>query len=392
MTADNQSNDTEKNAVNNNDVEHTAEQQKEPVKGPGQLLKEAREAKNLTPRDVADRLRLRLQIIELLEADDYESFSTPTFIKGYLRSYAKLLDANEDEVFAAYKKLGIKEPDTTAMQSFSRRVKHQENDNRLMLITYAVIIVVIGLVIWWWQDSDISFNDISSDVQQAVQEESMQPTASPEQNEPDQVLESEVSAEDTSTSLTASDPSAPVDEQEPPQTVTDTESADTVLAEVNSSSPDQSEAEPESTADAAEQPQTVTNDADNDSELSDVNSDANNDTSAESATEPVADNDTQAATGDTETTAQSEQTEQLQASLVFEFSEECWVKVDDATGETQAVGIKAAGYTMPVPGEAPFSVTICKPEAVTISYQGQTLDLSNFRQARVARFDVPLDN
>ena len=85
MTADNQSNDTEENAVNNNDVEHTAEQQKELVKGPGQLLKEAREAKNLTSRDVADRLRLRLQIIELLEADDYESFSTTTIIKGYLR-------------------------------------------------------------------------------------------------------------------------------------------------------------------------------------------------------------------------------------------------------------------------------------------------------------------
>jgi cytoskeleton protein RodZ len=380
MTADNQSNDTEENAVNNNDVEHTAEQQKEPVKGPGQLLKEAREAKNLTPRDVADRLRLRLQIIELLEADDYESFSTPTFIKGYLRSYAKLLDANEEEVFAAYKKLGIKEPDTTAMQSFSRRVKHQENDNRLMLITYAVIIVVIGLVIWWWQDSDISFNDISSDVQQAVQEEpavsqqqAVSERESTKQTEPEQILESEVTADDASTSLSANDPSATIDQQQSPQTVTDTEAPETVLEQVNSPAPEQLEVQSETTTTTSEQPQTVTNDTESDSELSDVKSDAN-------------------APEQQEQSQQTAQTESLAATLVFEFSEECWVKVDDATGETQAVGIKAAGYTMPVPGEAPFSVTICKPEAVTISYQGQTLDLSNFRQARVARFDVPLDN
>ncbi len=59
MTADNQSNDTEENAVDNNDVKASAEQQKEPVKGPGQILKEARERKNLSQREVADRLRLR---------------------------------------------------------------------------------------------------------------------------------------------------------------------------------------------------------------------------------------------------------------------------------------------------------------------------------------------
>lgn len=388
MTADNQSNDTEENAVNNNDAEHTAAQQKEPVKGPGQLLKEAREAKNLTQRDVADRLRLRLQIIELLEADDYDSFSTPTFIKGYLRSYAKLLDTNDEEIFAAYKKLGIKEPDTTAMQSFSRRVKHQESDNRLMLITYAVIIVVIGLVIWWWQDSDISFNDISDNVEGAVQEqpqqraepnaEQQQPATTTQPRDQDQVLESEVSASDTSTALSSNDPNASADESQQesaPQTVSDTDPADTILEEVNTptgtdnadtSAEDMATGNTDDNGAPDEQPQTVTDDTATDSVLSDVNSDVE--------------------------TTETEQPPAVEPSLVFEFSEECWVKVDDASGETQAVGIKAAGYTMPVPGEAPFSVTICKPEAVTITYQGQALDLSNFRQARVARFNVPLTN
>ena len=383
MTADNQSNDTEENAVDKNDVKASAEQQKEPVKGPGQILKDARERKNLSQREVADSLRLRLQIIELLEKDEYDSFSTPTFIKGYLRSYAKLLGVNEQEMFAAYRKLGIKEPDTSTMQSFSRRVKHEENDNRLMLITYAVIIVVIGLVIWWWQDSDLSFNDISDDVQEAVTETEVQersepqlqsPAASqPEQRQNDQqpLLESEVEADDVSTSLTANDPNQSTADEA--VTVSETEQPETTLAAVNDPAPESGAGDESAVAD--EQPATVTDDTANESELADVNEPS-----------PAADSD-----ADQNASAQAQQ-EDTAASLVFQFSEECWVKVDDATGETQAVGIKAAGYTMPVPGEAPFSITVCKPEAVTITYQGDTVDLSSFRQSRVARLTVPATN
>lgn len=386
MTADNQSNDTEENAVDNNDVKASAEQQKEPVKGPGQILKEARERKNLSQREVADRLRLRLQIIELLEKDEYDSFSTPTFIKGYLRSYAKLLDVNEQEVFAAYRKLGIKEPDTSAMQSFSRRVKHEENDNRLMLITYAVIIVVIGLVIWWWQDSDLSFNSISDDVQQAVTETEVQESPEPQQQTPTQqqqprerqddqepLLESEVEADDVSTSLTANDPNESTTDQS--VTVSETEQPETTLAAVNEPAPE-SAASDEPAVDG-EQPATVTDDTANESELAEVNEPSPAAASEADEDEPV---------------AEQQPSEAVTASLVFQFSEECWVKVDDANGETQAVGIKAAGYTMQVPGEAPFSITVCKPEAVTITYQGETVDLSSFRQSRVARLTVPATN
>ncbi|MCA1767569.1 MAG: DUF4115 domain-containing protein, partial [Idiomarina sp.] len=88
-------------------------------------------------------------------------------------------------------------------------------------------------------------------------------------------------------------------------------------------------------------------------------------------------------------TEQAAPTEASAASLVLEFSEECWVKIDDVSGETQAVGVKAAGYRMPVPGNAPFSVTLCKPEAVKVSFNGNDVDMSEFRSGRVARFTVP---
>ncbi|MGM0481832.1 MAG: RodZ domain-containing protein [Pseudomonadota bacterium] len=374
MTADNKSQQPADDAVSNPTPETTAEQQQQPVKGAGELLKEAREQKGLSQREVADRLRLREQIIDLLEADDYESFSTPTFVKGYLRSYAKLLEIDEQPIFAAYRASGNKDPDTSVMQSFSRRVKHQESDNRLMLITYAVIIVVIGLVIWWWQDSDFSFDKLGNetpDMQQqapARQTSDSETTASVERTPVDsseQVLESDVGAADVSTSM--SDNPAQLQTDDGAVTVTDTETPDTVLEQVNEPAPEaESQPQPETgevntterPAMTDEEPITVTGTENSASELAEVNQPA-----------PA-----------------------VEADLVFQFSEECWVKIDDVEGETQAVGVKDAGYTMSVPGEAPFSVTICRPEAVKITYQGSELDLSNLRRARVARFTIPLTN
>jgi cytoskeleton protein RodZ len=359
MTAENEPN-KENNPA---DSDAAQESQQQPVQGPGDILRQAREAKGLSQREVADELRLRKQIIELLEADDYETFSTPTFIKGYLRAYAKLLDVDEKMLFEAYKAKGYQEVQSTQMQSFSRRKKHQESDNRLMLITYAVIIIVVGLVIWWWQDSGMSSEEPaqSSTVDSQVEEtgdvgaieissEPRQPDIEP--NTEEAILESEVSSSDTNISTNelgsennteaAPEPSEPEVEA---QTETNTDAADT----------------------RTEQP-------------------AEEGTNVDPQTESAVADEEEASTAQDEPVVE----EAVASRLIFEFNQECWVKVDDAEGETQAVGVKAAGYTMAVPGEPPFSITMCKPEAATITFDGEDVDMSQFRRERVARFTVPM--
>lgn len=147
-----------------------------PVSGPtpGELLRAARIKRNLELRDIADRLRLRLQIIELIEEDDYETFNSATFVRGYLRSYAKALELNEAEVLAAYDRMGYDEPVSIDMQSFSRRKAHQQNDNRLMFVSYAILVLVIGLaIIWWWQEPDFQFGaDTNGNGSQAISSDS----------------------------------------------------------------------------------------------------------------------------------------------------------------------------------------------------------------------------
>ena len=383
MTADNSSANNSSSADQNNEQPMSSpEQPSRPTAGPGHILKQAREAKSMTPREAADRLRLRLQVIELIEADDYTTFSTTTFVKGYLRAYAKLLGVDQSQIDEAYKSLNIQEPESTPMQSFSRRVKHQESDNRLMMITWLVVVVVIALVIWWWQDSDLSFSKLSNDVEQAVteQSESAQPenredTPTIRQSNESQettsgeqpVLESEVSAADASTSLSINDPA----QQD----------------EMNSDAIEQPVSElPETSANPQETPE-VTEQASDDNVVNDSgDTDAQEQAPVVEAEPTVAEN-----TENTETTESSADAAPA-ATLVMEFSEECWVKVEDADGEVQAIGTKAQGYRMPVPGSAPFSATICKPAAVTITYAGNTLDLSQYRQDRVARLTIPSSN
>lgn len=72
------------------------------VTPPGQKLKEAREAAKLSVEDVARELRMTATKVRDLEADDYDKLHSDTFVRGYLRTYAKLLGLDSAALLDAY--------------------------------------------------------------------------------------------------------------------------------------------------------------------------------------------------------------------------------------------------------------------------------------------------
>jgi len=60
-------------------------------KGCGARLREAREAAGLTVDEVAARLKMPVQGIRSLEQEDWQRLGAPVFVRGQLRSYARLL-------------------------------------------------------------------------------------------------------------------------------------------------------------------------------------------------------------------------------------------------------------------------------------------------------------
>ncbi|KRG42835.1 hypothetical protein ARC20_10470 [Stenotrophomonas panacihumi] len=66
----------------------------EQEKGCGQYLREAREAAGLTVDQVATQLRMPVQVVRSLEQEDWQRLGAPVFVRGQLRSYARLLNVN----------------------------------------------------------------------------------------------------------------------------------------------------------------------------------------------------------------------------------------------------------------------------------------------------------
>ena len=63
----------------------------EAVQSVGQLLQEARLSRGLRVEDVAQHLRMSVRQITALEGDDYGKLSGGTFLRGFVRNYAKLV-------------------------------------------------------------------------------------------------------------------------------------------------------------------------------------------------------------------------------------------------------------------------------------------------------------
>ncbi|MET7140162.1 DUF4115 domain-containing protein [Xanthomonas sp. PPL139] len=61
------------------------------AKGCGQQLREAREAAGLSIDDVGSRLRMPVHVVQALESEQWQRLGAPVFVRGQLRSYARLL-------------------------------------------------------------------------------------------------------------------------------------------------------------------------------------------------------------------------------------------------------------------------------------------------------------
>jgi cytoskeleton protein RodZ len=162
--------------------------QEQPQISPGLLLQTAREGLQLSTQNIADRLCLKNSLIQDIEADTYDQNISLTFIRGYLKSYAKQVGVQEALVINAFDNLKTQKKEPAKLQSFSKRIAHQAHDDKLMLVTYLIVGLVIALVvIWWFQQSESTTSTVSQantslsqNIEIPAQSESLQTTANEE--------------------------------------------------------------------------------------------------------------------------------------------------------------------------------------------------------------------
>ena len=82
----------------------------EALAGCGERLRRAREAAGLTIEDVGERLRMPARVVRSLEAEDWSRLGAPVFVRGQVRSYARLLGLTTAPMLEALVDVGPVEP------------------------------------------------------------------------------------------------------------------------------------------------------------------------------------------------------------------------------------------------------------------------------------------
>lgn len=67
----------------------------------GATLREAREGLGMSVYDIAERIKFAPKQVEALEANDFERLPKATFLRGFVRSYARVLQLDEAALIAA---------------------------------------------------------------------------------------------------------------------------------------------------------------------------------------------------------------------------------------------------------------------------------------------------
>lgn len=68
----------------------------------GQFLRKAREARNISLEEISRATRVPVLSVERIEADQFDELPGEVFVRGFLKSYARALDLEPDDVLARY--------------------------------------------------------------------------------------------------------------------------------------------------------------------------------------------------------------------------------------------------------------------------------------------------
>jgi len=73
-----------------------------PMESVGRYLRERREAKRMSVEEVARTTRVPVSSVERIEADQFDELPGEVFVRGFLRSYARAVGIDADEVLGRY--------------------------------------------------------------------------------------------------------------------------------------------------------------------------------------------------------------------------------------------------------------------------------------------------
>ncbi len=110
----------------------------------GQILKETREAKLYTLEDVEKHTKIRKELLEALEASNFDKLPPTIFIQGFIKNYGRFLGLDANKLLAVFRRdYEARKHPPVIMESFSKPLKQ----NRVIITPARVLGVAITLIV-----------------------------------------------------------------------------------------------------------------------------------------------------------------------------------------------------------------------------------------------------
>ncbi len=311
----------------------------------GMRLRAQREALGLTIEDIAGSLKIPVRKVKAIEAEQWEALPTGPYLKGFLRSYAKVLRIDAQHLIKQIDSslTQSRSPDTILRmpQSFETPLPRPPIDpsdsklGRRMIYLGLALLILIGVIVW---SGTQSFSDLLTRVEAPFVKEVPQPVQSQAETVP------------------ASQPAAVIDSTKAEGSETISTTLESLIAQtpVANAIPGNVGADPAKTvsvSSVATLPQTIP---------------AAAVTLKENPIAPAPDG----------------------VPLVLNFSADTWVEIKQADGKILMSRVNPANTSVPLVVVPPASVIIGNATAVKMQYRNESFDLSPHVQDNVARLTL----
>jgi cytoskeleton protein RodZ len=290
----------------------------------GAQLRAARESLGLSQEAVAQQLKLAPRQVRAIEEDDYARLPGRTFVRGFVRNYARLVHLDPGAVIAGLPRVDGASPlDRASLTAVSRPMAElpvasvRRSSSARWLIPIVLLAIVAAAGVYEFTRSPAPSRRVSPE------------NVAPSPNAP-------APAGQTTTVLPN-----PLDSMKPEATAPAPEKTNAPAGATPAPSPPLADA---SSSGATSAP-----------------------ASAPATTAPPA-------TGN--------------APLLLTFREKSWVEVKDGNGAPIFQQTGAAGTTQTVTGVPPFDVAIGNAAGVGVMFRGQPVDIAPFTHANIARFSL----
>jgi cytoskeleton protein RodZ len=332
----------------------------------GELLQAARIQAGLSIADVANRLRMGAKQVDALERADYAALPAGTFLRGFVRNYAKAVGVSVDEALATLERThknaaalaaSIVVAPTIAASPINLHGSSQvlASPKARLLVALVVVLLLAAAAWYWWANVRPYLADggrakpADTSVVGAPANEYTLPQAPASTDAPTATINDQVSQPNL-TPLAAVAANAASSVTPAGATPTDT---------LKKSDPNQASAAAVNVAIAEPTPPILA---------------ASRVISTPITSEPTKPSRAIGETG----------------RIGFTFSGQSWVEITDSTGRTILSRRYNAGETDEVGGRGPFSIVVGNATVTRMAYNGREFDLAPHRRGNstVARVNV----